>query len=127
MFAHAANGTSASGVMMGVLTALTGNTIPWGVSTNIIVIPRDGWYKISLDTSYVNAAGTNWYSRVFVNGNNWSTATGNQSVVASGPSSSISRNGWFKAGDRVNVGSAHNEASVPRDIIGQILIEELIS
>lgn len=118
--------TSSTSAVQAVLTALAGNAIP--MSVNTIIIPRDGWYRMMLDTSYINAAGSNYYTQVQLNGVTQMMASGNQNVVASAPVSSESRMVWCKAGDRIILVSAHNEGSaVVRGLQGNLFIDEIVS
>ncbi len=109
------------------LSALAGNTIPMQASTNTIIIPRDGWYRCLLDTQYTNSAGSAWNTYLVQNGTNVIVIQANQNVVASWPTSSMSRTIWCKAGDRFIVQSLHNEAGSTRGIQGVITMEEVVS
>jgi hypothetical protein len=118
--------TSTTSAIQATLAALAGNQLP--IVSNIVTIPRDGFYKMSIDASYINAAGSNYYAQVQVNGATQLLGSGNQNVVASAPVSSESRIVWCKAGDRVQVVSAHNEGSaVVRSVVGNFFIEEIVS
>jgi hypothetical protein len=93
---------------------------------NQVVIPRDGWYRFSMDALYQNAAGTQGYVTVFINGVNFISYCTTEPSAALAPFQGITRSVWCKAGDRVSINSGHNEASaVVRNMLGNLYIDEL--
>jgi hypothetical protein len=120
--------TGAAGFIVATLAPVGGNQMVASGVMNTIVIPRDGWYKFSLDAQYQNSAGSAFYSYVQQNGTNIIIVSGNQNAVASAPTAAYSRVAWCKAGDRIVVQSSHNEGGATvRQINGVLTIEEIVS
>jgi hypothetical protein len=76
---------------------------------------------------YQNAAGTQGYGTVFINGALFMQFVTTEPSAALAPQQGMSRNVWCKAGDRITMTGAHNESSaVVRNLLGNFFVDEVM-